>query len=193
MNGSMSCARAEILAGAIALGEAREDERHAYRAHLAGCARCVNALGGEREIERTIGVVASARADERWEPDVRRRLLRAANGSRSRRWLPVASAAIVALLVVAVLQRHPVIPRKSALPAPVIATQQQSSAIAVLGTQNVPAFQHSAESLQFRSGATVTLKVVLDGRGRPVRCSVARGWQRSLDRGLCASLMRRHI
>ena len=191
MNAMMSCANAEIVAGAIALGEAREDERHAYRAHLAHCARCVNALGGEREIERTMLLVADARESERWEPDVRRRLVRAMNAPMRWRWLSVAGAVVAAVLVVMVLQRQSVVPHKSALPAPIAASQQ--AAIAALDTQTMPSFQHSAESLQFRNGATLTVRVVLDGHGKPVRCSVVRGAQRSLDRAFCAAVMRSRL
>jgi len=65
------CARAEVLAGAVALGEASDTEREQYRRHIAACRRCVNAFGGEREIERTASVIASARDAETWEPDLR--------------------------------------------------------------------------------------------------------------------------
>jgi TonB family protein len=68
------CARAETLAGAIALEEATDGERDAYRRHLASCARCVETLGGEREIERVMSVVAQARDQESWEPDLRNAL-----------------------------------------------------------------------------------------------------------------------
>ncbi len=68
------CARAETLAGAIALEEATDGERDAYRRHLASCARCVETLGGEREIERVMSVVARARDQESWEPDLRNAL-----------------------------------------------------------------------------------------------------------------------
>ena len=72
------CAEVEALAGAIALGEAGEAERDAYRAHIAGC----------RALPAPI-LAASARSSEswrsrrrrgeaeRWEPD-----LRAARGRR---------------------------------------------------------------------------------------------------------------
>lgn len=62
------CTRAEILAGAVALGEATAAERDEYRRHIAGCARCLNELGGEREIERVMSVVGAAKASETWEP-----------------------------------------------------------------------------------------------------------------------------
>jgi TonB family protein len=68
------CARAETLAGAIALEEATDGERDAYRRHLASCVRCVETLGGEREIERVMSVVAQARDQESWEPDLRNAL-----------------------------------------------------------------------------------------------------------------------
>ena len=65
---NQSCARAEILAGAIALGEANETERDEYRRHISGCAECLASLGGEREIERVMQTVADARESEVWAP-----------------------------------------------------------------------------------------------------------------------------
>jgi TonB family protein len=62
------CARAEILAGAIALDEATAAERDEYRRHIAGCARCLNELRGEREIERVMSTVVDARESETWDP-----------------------------------------------------------------------------------------------------------------------------
>jgi protein TonB len=64
-------ARIETLAGAIALGEATDDERTEYRLHLSTCRECLDALGGECEIERTAAIVSAARDEEVWEPDVR--------------------------------------------------------------------------------------------------------------------------
>jgi TonB family protein len=61
----------EALAGAIALDEATERERDTYRGHLALCARCVESFGGERDIARVMSVVAQARDEESWEPDLR--------------------------------------------------------------------------------------------------------------------------
>lgn len=63
--------RIEALAGAIALGEATDEERNEYREHIASCAECLNALGGEREIERVAGSVHDARESEVWQPDLR--------------------------------------------------------------------------------------------------------------------------
>lgn len=63
--------RAEVLAGAIALGEATDEERLEYRRHLTGCGRCLQSLGGEHELARLSGTVAAARESEVWEPDVR--------------------------------------------------------------------------------------------------------------------------
>ncbi len=62
--------RVETIAGAIALGEASDQERHEYREHIATCAPCLRAFGGEREIERVISTVASARDSEVWEPQI---------------------------------------------------------------------------------------------------------------------------
>ena len=60
--------RIEAIAGAIALGEATDNERNEYREHIATCARCLNAFGGEREIERVVETVGAARESEMWEP-----------------------------------------------------------------------------------------------------------------------------
>jgi protein TonB len=70
--------RAEVLAGAITLGEATDAERHEYREHIAACRSCLDALGGEQEFERLASVVAEARDSEIWEPDVRPGLSRRA-------------------------------------------------------------------------------------------------------------------
>lgn len=67
--------RAEVLAGAVALGEATDDERIEYRRHLAACAKCLHSLGGEHELERLNSVVQTAHASEVWEPDVRAPLM----------------------------------------------------------------------------------------------------------------------
>jgi len=100
------CARAEVLAGAVALGEASDVERDQYRRHLAGCGRCVSALGGEREIERVASVVASARDAETWEPDARG-WMAARRQRRMTAWRfgvsGIAAAAVVALGVHALL------------------------------------------------------------------------------------------
>jgi len=64
------CARAESNAGALALGEASEEQRDEYRAHVARCAPCLNTMGGERDIERTMRLVAAARDEESWAPQV---------------------------------------------------------------------------------------------------------------------------
>lgn len=60
--------RAQILAGAIALGEATDAQRVEYRSHLAGCAECRDELGGEIELQRTAATVALARESELWTP-----------------------------------------------------------------------------------------------------------------------------
>jgi TonB family protein len=60
--------RIEAIAGAIALGEASDEERCEYREHIASCAQCLHAFGGECEIERVAATVASARDGELWTP-----------------------------------------------------------------------------------------------------------------------------
>lgn len=91
------CARAEILAGAVALGEASDCERDEYRRHIAACASCLRELGGEREIERVMQTVADAKAAEVWEPVPMR-----AGERRARRvrfaWAAGASTAVLGLV-----------------------------------------------------------------------------------------------
>lgn len=62
--------RIETIAGAIALGEASDAERLEYREHLSQCARCLNDLAGEFELERSGAAIAAARDSETWTPDV---------------------------------------------------------------------------------------------------------------------------
>jgi TonB family protein len=97
------CARAETLAGAIALQEATDGERDVYRRHLASCARCVETLGGEREIERVMSVVASARDGESWEPDLRNALR---DRSRARRGAWTFGIGLAAMAVAVSLSVH---------------------------------------------------------------------------------------
>ena len=108
---TQNCSHAEILAGAIALGEASEAEREEYRQHIATCAACLRAFGGEREIERVMAAVAQAREVETWEPLPRR----PGEQSRARTWragLSVLAAAVVisfaAHALVAAILRPPV-------------------------------------------------------------------------------------
>lgn len=61
----------EAIAGAIALGEATDNDRRVYREHIASCAACLDELGGEHEIERTAAVITSAREGEVWNPQLR--------------------------------------------------------------------------------------------------------------------------
>ena len=89
------CGRAEVLAGAIALGEADEAQREEYRKHVAHCGSCLESLGGEREIERVMAVVAQARDAETWEPAQRR----LGERSRTRIWQAAAAALAAALAV----------------------------------------------------------------------------------------------
>jgi TonB family protein len=95
------CVRAEVLAGAVALGEASDVERDEYRRHLSGCQSCISGLGGEREIERTMRVVALARETENWEPDLRA-AVRLGRVRRVRFAWGVGLSALAAVAVVAV-------------------------------------------------------------------------------------------
>jgi TonB family protein len=80
-----ACNQAEVLAGAIALGEATDGERQTYRSHVSTCAACLRANGGEREIERAMALVGEARDAETWDPDLTALVRERMNGRK--RWL----------------------------------------------------------------------------------------------------------
>jgi TonB family protein len=94
------CSRTEVLAGAIALGEATQAEREEYRKHIATCASCLHALGGERDIERVMSSVAQARDSETWEPTPQRL------GQRVRARLWRTGAAVLAAAIVVSFGLH---------------------------------------------------------------------------------------
>ncbi len=70
----------ESLAGAIALGEATDADRRAYREHIASCALCLTELGGEHELARTNALVGQARDGEVWDPQLGSVLRRRSRG-----------------------------------------------------------------------------------------------------------------
>jgi TonB family protein len=76
------CQRAEVLAGAIALGESTDAQREAYRRHVSTCADCLHMYGGELEIERVMTRIVRARDEESWEPDIRASLRERMNTRR---------------------------------------------------------------------------------------------------------------
>jgi TonB family protein len=155
MTTGVDCTRAEILAGSLALGEASENDRDAYRRHVAGCPRCLMSLGGERDIERVMTVVAEARDAERWEPQVRA-APRSPQMQWRRAWNWAAALAAVAILSFAgqrlAEQRHDaaagighalvVIHNVVTLPS-----ARDERSIAAIGTQNAPKAEQRAESL----------------------------------------------
>jgi hypothetical protein len=183
-----NCTAAEILAGAIALGEAGDEQRHAYREHLSTCRRCLATIGGEREIERVINVVAQARDQEQWQPDVRRALARLPARRYAWKWSAGLAAAGALAVTILATQRHaPVVVRSVAMP--------DAAAVAALGTQTMPQREHRAESLAFTGAraarATLTFEVSLDERGKPTRCTVIKHSGRaSLDAAVCNAVMR---
>jgi len=190
MNPRTDCERAEVLAGAIALGEAGENERTAYRSHLSQCRECCDVLGGEREIERAVSVVHSAREGESWRPSARLPLRRA--GARYYLWGWSALAAAVVIAVAA--SRMPSQRASVAANAPAHSvTQADARAIAVLDTQVGPRREHQAESLSVGAmlpSRRVTLRLSVDDRGRPKRCIVENSsGDGALDAALCRVAM----
>lgn len=179
MNIGADCGQAEILAGAIALGEADDTQRHAYREHLSICRRCLSTIGGEREIERVMSVVAEAREQEHWEPQPRSVFSRAQTRRPVLQW----AAALAAAVVVAFVARQtyatrPVVVHSVAMPAKTsVSAEQEARVVAALGTQAGPRHEPHAESLAFnaRAGAaqSVTVKVSFDAHGKPTHCTGA--------------------
>lgn len=185
MNDRLNCAAAERLAGTIAVNEATDGERDAYRAHLAGCEPCVRELGGERDIERVMATIAQARGEERWQPE-----LRAVTRRSTRARIPVWAAAVAAAIVVAAgigLGEHQLRPA-AATPS---VSAAEARALAALGTQTLPQREGRAESLAVGATAT-TLNLRIDARGVPLRCTIATSsGDRAKDDAICRAAMQR--
>jgi TonB C terminal len=185
MTSRADCTRAEALAGAIAIGEAGEAERDAYRAHLAGCAKCLREFGGEREIERVMTAVGQARDAECWEPDLRSTLARRRTSHRV-----LALAGVIAALAIAFfVLRAPPEPRPGVSAHTLSA--QETRALAALGTQTAPAREGRAESLAVGAATfSTTFDVTVDGRGAPVRCTITKSsGDRAFDQAICHAAM----
>lgn len=194
MNVRANCESAETLAGAIALGEAGQHEREAYRAHLSQCERCLNELGGEREIERVMTTVAQARDSERWEPRVSLKTAHRRRSARAFGWT-AGFAACAAMLVLFFAPMRT--PRPVAAPQSVarVSHDQRDSAIAALETQTSPKTESAAESLAVGEPVTpahaTTFQVTLDPRGLPVNCTIVKSsGQASRDAAICGAAMR---
>jgi len=185
LNGRVDCTGAERLAGAIAVNEAGDAERDAYRAHLAACGHCLRHLGGERDIERVMGTVARARDEERWQPDLRA-LARRSAPVRAPVWAAALAAAIVVAAGIGVAQQL----RPAAAPPSISAPEAR--ALAVLGTQTMPQREGRAESLAVGRGSATTLNLRIDARGVPVRCTItASSGNRAKDDAICRAAMQR--
>lgn len=183
------CAIAERLAGAIALGEASDAQRDAYRRHLASCPECLQDLGGEREIERTMVAVAQAREEESWEPDLRAALARRRSSRLGWIWSAVLGVAVLVLIGLRFTEppRSPVAVSHPAISA------SEARALAALNTQSVPRREGRAESLTLGTplrSASIDLRV--NEHGTPVRCTVTRSsGDRVLDQSICNVAMQR--
>jgi len=182
------CAQAEKLAGAVALGEAGNAERDAYRSHLAGCRQCLDALGGEREIERVMAVAARARDSESWEPDLRASLVRR---TRPRRAWALAAVLAAAALVVGL---RITLPRDFHSPAAPAIMAQEARALAALNTQSIVRPQGRAESLAVGTTTVSTaFEVRVNARGVALRCVITRSsGYRALDDSVCRAAMHAH-
>jgi TonB family protein len=169
MTTRVDCKRAEVLAGAVALGEASDTERDAYRLHLTDCKRCLANLGGEREIERVMRVVARARDQERWEPAPRSVLRgRGVSWGRVLRW----SAALAAVAILSFAgERIALLPHAPVTSAPhalvvvhnvvTLPSQRDERSIAEIGTQTAPKAEQHAEYLKVAPPAPATIADVM--------------------------------
>jgi hypothetical protein len=183
------CSLAETIAGAIAIGEADDAERETYRTHLAGCARCVAGLSGERELERIVAAVRQARDDERWEPDVRKALVRRSTPRRA--WRLGAAIAAVFIAIAGAFTFG----NRGWVAPPHTISEHEARAIAALGTESAPQREGRAESLVVGSATPVTTSFTLsvDRRGTPLRCTITKSsGDRVLDRTVCRAALRVH-
>lgn len=182
------CIAAEGFAGAIAMGDASEAEREAYRSHVAVCSGCLNELGGEREIERVMSVVGQARDDERWEPELRSRLARSAAPRRAWVWATTLAAVVVVVVGVRSMERMQPQTTAHAVGA------QEARAVAALDTQTGPRREGRAESLAVGTTTISTsFALSVDPRGIPLRCTITKssGFHR-LDESVCRTAMHAH-
>jgi hypothetical protein len=189
MNDRADCGQIEALAGAVALGEADEAQRETYRRHLAVCAHCVNELGGERDIERVMAAVGSARDDERWEPTLR--LPSARRQGFGFAWAIPATVAAALILFVGVRNAETL--KTGAQPRPAISAQE-ARALAALDTQSLPRREGHAESLAVGAPARSTaFELIVDDRGIGLQCTITKGsGNAALDRSLCRAAMQTH-
>jgi hypothetical protein len=181
------CERAETLAGAIAIGEALESERGEYRAHLAACPRCLEAFGGEREIERVMSVSARARDDERWEPDLRKALVRRRAPGRAWGWAAAAAAVAITIGSAFALQKPRTVAER-----PHVVSAREASAVASLGTQSAARREGRAESLVVESATPVTaaLRLNVDRRGTALHCTITKSsGDAALDAAVCRAAL----
>lgn len=181
------CRIAEERAGAIAIGEASDLEREAYRRHLAVCERCVRELGGEREIERVIATVARARDDESWEPTLRPVSARHAARRFGWAWAGALAASVALFATWRILD----VPRS----APVhTLSALETRSVAALGTETTSQREGRAESLVVGGRVlTASVNVSVDGRGKAVRCSIVKtSGDRALDDSLCRAALHAH-
>jgi hypothetical protein len=185
------CARAEMLAGAIALGETDEAQRDTYRNHLATCAGCRNDLGGEREIERVMATTREARDSERWEPVLRPAHMR--TPARRSTWQWAVALAAAAALVVGLRAIDKPSNGTAVVSGASVSSAQVARAVAALNTQTAPRRENQAESLSFASTRSSTLAVALslDVRGMPKQCTVTKSsGNRVLDRAVCRAAIK---
>jgi hypothetical protein len=185
------CARAEMLAGAIALGETDEAQRDTYRNHLATCAGCRNDLGGEREIERVMATTREARDSERWEPVLRPAHMR--TPARRSTWQWAVALAAAAALIVGLRAIDKPSNGTAMVSGASVSSAQVARAVAALNTQTAPRRENQAESLSFASTRSSTLAVALslDVRGMPKQCTVTKSsGNRVLDRAVCRAAIK---
>ena len=185
MTSRCDCSAGERLAGAIAVGDASDAEREEYRGHVAVCVQCLETFGGEREIERVMNVVARARDDERWDPDLRSRLARGRMPRRALAWSVALATAIALVVGVRTFER----PQSPAVTRAI--SSQEVRAVASLGTQAEPKREGRAESLAVGTTTLSTSFVLsVDQRGVPVRCTITQSsGVRRLDESVCRTAM----
>lgn len=184
MKDRMNCTAAQRLAGTIAVNEATDGERDAYRAHLAVCEPCLHDLGGERDIERVMATIAQARDEERWQPDLRA-LSRRSRPSRASIWAAALAAAVVIVAGIR-LGEHQMRPASPSISAP------EARALAALGTQTLPRREGRAESLAIGATPPTTLNLRIDARGLPLQCTIAASsGDLAKDNAICRAAMHR--
>ncbi len=134
-----------------------------------------------------MSLAAHARDDERWEPDLRKALVRRRAPVRAWGWAAAATAIAIALGSAFALQKPLTVAER-----PHVVSAHEARAVASLGTQSGARREGRAESLVLESAAPVTaaLRLSVDHRGTALHCTITKSsGDPALDAAVCRAAL----